>query len=188
MAEIRLDAQSRSDFGKGAARRLRSTGRVPAVLYGDGDAPRHVSLDAHDLEQALRLPKVVLAVALGGTEVSCAPRDVQRDPVRRIIKHVDLVTLNVAEIRARNVEAQAVREAEAKAAELEVDPVALTSIVTELLAEGVDPATVVEQAAEQLEETTRAQAVAAQAAAAAEESAAESTSAEESAGGTESAE
>ena len=62
MAEVRLTAEARTDFGKGAARRLRRDGKVPAVLYGDGEPPRHVSLDGHDLNQALKQPKVILEI------------------------------------------------------------------------------------------------------------------------------
>lgn len=112
---IRLEAEPRSDFGKGAARRLRRSGRIPVVLYG-GDAELvHLSLPGHDLEQALRKPKVTLEIVQGSSSTLAKPRDVQRDPVRRDIEHVDLIVVSAAEARERAAEAE-VLVAEAKAA------------------------------------------------------------------------
>lgn len=173
MAEIRLTAQARTDFGKGASRRLRRAGRVPAVLYGDGQDPRHVSLDDHDLTQALKQTRVILEIEYDGDVIPTAPRDVQRDPVRQALKHVDLLALDRAALRERQVQAEAVARAEAVAAEKELDSIALSSIVTDLLAEGVDPADVVDAAVERLQAELKAQAEAAAAAAAAEDAAAE---------------
>ncbi len=171
MAEVRLTAQARTDFGKGAARRLRRDGRVPAVLYGDGDDPRHVSLDDHDLTQALKQPKVILEIDINDDVIPTAPRDVQRDPVRGLLKHLDLIALDREALRARQIEAEAVARAEEAAIEHELDPIALSDIVTTLLAEGADPLTVVDEAVVQLEAEMKAQAEAAAAAAAAEDAA-----------------
>lgn len=171
MAEIRLAAEERSDFGKGASRRLRRAGRVPAVLYGDGEQPRHVSLDDHELTQALKQPKVILEIDLAGDVIPTAPRDVQRDPVRLSLKHIDLVALDRAAVRARQVEAEAVARAEEVAAEKDLDSIALSAIVGEMLAEGADAEGVVEAAVERLEAEMKAQAEAAAAAAAAEDAA-----------------
>ena len=179
MAEIRLTAQARTDFGKGASRRLRRAGRVPAVLYGDGQEPRHLSLDDHDLNQALKQTRVILEIDYDGDVIPTAPRDVQRDPVRQELKHIDLLALDVAALRERQVQAEAVARAEEVAAEKELDPIALSSIVTDLLSEGVDPADVVDAAVEQLEAELKAQAEAAAAAAAAEDAAAEAAEAGE---------
>jgi len=77
--QVHMSAVPRSDFGKGAARRLRRTGMVPAVIYGHGSDPVHVALDGHDLSKALRQPRVVLALDVDGTDYVCAPRDIQRD-------------------------------------------------------------------------------------------------------------
>ena len=112
---IRLDAEPRSDFGKGAARRLRREGRIPAVLYGGDVTLVHLSLPGHELEQALRKPKVTLEIVQGGATTLAKPRDVQRDPVRRSIEHVDLVIVTAAEARERAAEAE-VMVAEAAAA------------------------------------------------------------------------
>lgn len=171
MAEVRLTAQARTDFGKGAARRLRRDGQVPAVLYGDGEAPRHVSLDDHDLTQALKQPKVILEIDINDDVIPTAPRDVQRDPVRGLLKHLDLIALDREALRARQIEAEAVARAEEAAIEHELDPIALSDIVTTLLAEGADPLTVVDEAVVQLEAEMKAQAEAAAAAAAAEDAA-----------------
>lgn len=171
MAEVRLTAQARTDFGKGAARRLRRDGRVPAVLYGDGETPRHVSLDDHDLTQALKQPKVILEIDFDNDVIPTAPRDVQRDPVRGVLKHLDLIALDRAALRARQIEAEAVARAEEAAIEHELDPIALADIVTTLLAEGADPQNVVDEAVVQLQAEMKAQAEAAAAAAAAEDAA-----------------
>ncbi len=172
MAEVRLTAEARTDFGKGAARRLRRDGKVPAVLYGDGEPPRHVSLDGHDLNQALKQPKVILEIDFQSDVVPTAPRDVQRDAVKGFLKHIDLVALDRAALKARQIEAEAVARAEEVAAEKELDPIALSEIVSEMLHEGADADGVVDAAVERLEAEMKAQAEAAAAAAAAEDAAA----------------
>lgn len=101
MPQVSIAVELRSDFGKGAARRLRRAGQVPAVVYGEGSELLHVSLDAHELGQALRDTKVVLELTGAGKGSKVAPRDVQRDPVRQTIEHVDLVVLSPAEVSAR---------------------------------------------------------------------------------------
>ncbi len=115
MAQVSITAEPRSDFGKGAARRTRREGRVPAVIYGRGSEPRHVSLPDHDLTLALRHPGLVLEVSLEGKTLLVAPRDVQRDPVKRVLEHVDLVLITAAEAEER-VEAGLAAEAAAEAA------------------------------------------------------------------------
>ena len=114
---VRLDAEPRSDFGKGAARRLRREGRIPAVLYGQGATLVHLSLPGHDLEQALRKPKVTLEIVQGGATTLAKPRDVQRDPVKRTVEHVDLVIVSAAEARERAAEAEVLVAEAAAAAE-----------------------------------------------------------------------
>lgn len=114
---VRLDAEPRSDFGKGAARRLRREGRIPAVLYGQGATLVHLSLPGHDLEQALRKPKVTLEIVQGASTTLAKPRDVQRDPVKRNVEHVDLVIVSAAEARERAAEAEVLIAEAAAAAE-----------------------------------------------------------------------
>ena len=115
MAQVSITAVPRSDFGKGAARRTRREGRVPAVIYGKGYAPQHVSLPDHALTLALRHPGLVLDVTIEGKTLLVAPRDVQKDPVRRVLEHVDLVIVTKAEA-AERVEAGLAAEAAAEAA------------------------------------------------------------------------
>ena len=176
MSTVKLTAEARSDFGKGAARRLRRDGRVPAVIYGTSAETITVSLDAHDLGQALRQPKVVLEVALADATHMVAPRDVQRHPFKPIIEHVDLVVLSRREVRERLVLGQAMVKAEQVAIELEIDPVSVQTAVSEILADeenDFDADQAIEAAVAQVQEAMKAQAEAAAAAAAAEEAAAE---------------
>jgi ribosomal protein L25 (general stress protein Ctc) len=101
VAQVSITAEHRSDFGKGAARRTRRAGRVPAVIYGQGQELQHVSLPDHELTLALRHPGLVLEVTLDGKKHLVAPRDVQRDPVKRVLEHVDLVLITKAEAAER---------------------------------------------------------------------------------------
>jgi len=92
-----LVAEARSDFGKGASRRLRREGKVPAVVYGHGITPIHIALDAHTLRLTLRKKVTSLEIVLNGKTETVAPRDLQIDPVTRGIEHVDLVYVTAAE-------------------------------------------------------------------------------------------
>jgi large subunit ribosomal protein L25 len=96
--EVHIAAESRTEFGKGAARRTRREGRVPAVLYGHGTETRHLSLPGHDLMLALKTPNVLLYLdgLTKGSEIAL-PKAVQRDPVRNIIEHVDLILVRRGE-------------------------------------------------------------------------------------------
>ena len=114
-----LVAEARSDFGKGASRRLRRDGKVPAVVYGHGIAPIHIALDAHNLRLTLRKKVASLDIVLNGKTETVAPRDLQIDPVTRGIEHVDLVYVTAAEAAtlARDAaESHARQEADAAAA------------------------------------------------------------------------
>ena len=114
-----LVAEARSDFGKGASRRLRRDGKVPAVVYGHGIAPIHIALDAHNLRLTLRKKVTSLDIVLNGKTETVAPRDLQIDPVTRGIEHVDLVYVTAAEAAtlARDAaESHARQEADAAAA------------------------------------------------------------------------
>ena len=101
MPQIAIAAESRSDFGKGAARRLRRSGQVPAVIYGQGTELLHVSLPAHELGLALKNKGLVLEVTGAGKGALVAPREVQKDAVRQTIDHIDLVVLTKDEVAAR---------------------------------------------------------------------------------------
>jgi large subunit ribosomal protein L25 len=98
VSEVRIAAEPRTEFGKGAARRTRRAGRVPAVLYGHGTAPRHISLPGHDLMLALKSPNVLLRVeGLDGGSELALPKDVQRDPLKGFLEHVDLLLVRSGE-------------------------------------------------------------------------------------------
>lgn len=93
MAEIKLAATVRTDFGKGAARRIRRADQVPAVVYGHGAEPVHVSLPGHDLMMALKNPGVVLSLDIEGRSEVVVPKQVQRDPLKGFLEHVDLLVV-----------------------------------------------------------------------------------------------
>ncbi len=101
MPQISIAAELRSDFGKGAARRLRRAGLIPAVIYGQGSELVHVSVDAHELGKAIKVSNLVLEITGAGNGVKVAPREIQRDPVRMVLEHVDFVVLSPAEVAAR---------------------------------------------------------------------------------------
>ncbi len=100
MSEVRIPAEPRTEFGKGGARRTRRAGNVPAVLYGHGEAPRHISLPARDFANALKGDagaNVLLSLQLGnGTELAL-PKSIQRDPLKGTIEHADLLLVRRGE-------------------------------------------------------------------------------------------
>ena len=98
MPEVKIAAEAREEFGKGAARRSRREGKVPAVLYGHGTDTRHLSLPGHDLMLALKTPNVLLRLdgLKNGSEIAL-PKAVQRDPVKGFIEHVDLILVRRGE-------------------------------------------------------------------------------------------
>jgi large subunit ribosomal protein L25 len=179
---VALSAVPRSDFGKGAARRIRRGGAIPAVIYGEGTDLRHVALPEHDLDLALRRPRVVLEVAIDGSTVLVKPRDVQRDPVRRTLEHVDLVVITKDEAKERGAMADAIAAAAEAAAEAGIDAAAAIQALEEAVAQGEDPAAAAAHAVEDVEHQAEAfaeanvhaeEVEAAEAEAAAEEAAAE---------------
>jgi large subunit ribosomal protein L25 len=98
VSEVRIAAEPRSEFGKGAARRTRRAGKVPAVLYGHGTDPQHITLPGHDLMLALKTPNVLLRVSgLADGDALALPKDVQRDPLKGFIEHVDLLLVKRGE-------------------------------------------------------------------------------------------
>ena len=91
MSEVKLTAETRTEFGKGAARRIRRDSKVPGVLYGHGSDPLHLTLPGHDLLLALRTPNVLIALDIDGkTKELAIPKSVQRDPIKGFLEHVDL--------------------------------------------------------------------------------------------------
>ena len=97
VAEIKIVAEQRTEFGKGAARRLRRDKKVPGVIYGHGENTQHVALPAHELMLALKNSNALMAIELPDGVELVLPKSVQRDPVRYTIEHVDLVAVKRGE-------------------------------------------------------------------------------------------
>ncbi|SER72124.1 large subunit ribosomal protein L25 [Propionibacterium cyclohexanicum] len=98
MAEIQLDAEARTEFGKGAARRIRRADKIPAVLYGHGTDPVHLTLKGHETLLALRQENALLHLHLAdGIEHLALPKQIQRDPITKFIEHVDLLLVKRGE-------------------------------------------------------------------------------------------
>jgi large subunit ribosomal protein L25 len=95
--EVKLTAELRTEFGKGAARRIRRAHKVPAVLYGHGTAPIHISLPGHETLLALRTANALLSIEVNGNSQLALPKQVQRDPLKHTIEHVDLVIVRRGE-------------------------------------------------------------------------------------------
>jgi large subunit ribosomal protein L25 len=96
--EVKIAAEPREEFGKGAARRVRRTGRVPAVLYGHGTDTRHLTLPGHDLMLALKTSNVLIRLeGLNNGAELALPKAVQRDAVKGVIEHVDLILVRQGE-------------------------------------------------------------------------------------------
>ncbi|MFF7748844.1 50S ribosomal protein L25/general stress protein Ctc [Streptomyces sp. NPDC007971] len=98
MSEVKLAAETRTEFGKGAARRIRRDNKVPVVLYGHGSDPLHLTLPGHDLLLALRTPNVLISLDIDGkTNELAIPKAVQRDAVKGFLEHVDLLLVKRGE-------------------------------------------------------------------------------------------
>ena len=100
MSEYKLAAENRSGAGKGAARRLRASGRVPAVLYGHGAKPEHLSVDARQFGQALRTDagvNVLIELEVGKARHLALAKEIQRHPVRGDLIHVDFIQVRRGE-------------------------------------------------------------------------------------------
>ena len=97
MAEITINGNRRTEFGKGASRRDRRAGLVPAVIYGHGEAPQHVSLPVRDLVSALKQSNVLLDVVVDGKTELTLPKSVTRNPLTGQLAHIDLVLVRRGE-------------------------------------------------------------------------------------------
>jgi large subunit ribosomal protein L25 len=109
--EVHIAATTRTEFGKGPARRERQAGRVPAVLYGHGTATRHLSLPGHEVLMAMRTPNVLIRLdgLKGGSEMAL-PKAVQRDPIKGWVTHLDLLLVRRGEKVTVDVPVTAVGE------------------------------------------------------------------------------
>ena len=97
MPEVKLTAELRTEFGKGAARRIRRADKVPAVLYGHGTDPIHITLPGHETLLALRQANALLSIEVDGGSQLALPKQVQRDPIKHTIEHVDLLLVRRGE-------------------------------------------------------------------------------------------
>jgi len=97
MTENKLVATPRTSFGKGAARSIRREGKIPAVMYGHGTDPVHISLPGHETMMALKVSNVLLTIEIDGKDQLALAKDIQRDAIRPVIEHVDLVVVRKGE-------------------------------------------------------------------------------------------
>ena len=97
MVENHVAVETRTSFGKGAARKLRASGKIPAVVYGHGADPLHVALPAHETTLIARRANALIELKMTDGEQLVLIKDVQRDPVRQIIEHLDLVIVRKGE-------------------------------------------------------------------------------------------
>jgi len=93
----KVKADVRTSFGKGFARRLRAEGKIPAVVYGHGTDPVHVALPGHQVSLIIRRANALLDLDIDGKSQLALVKDVQKDPVRQIIEHIDLLVVKKGE-------------------------------------------------------------------------------------------
>ena len=112
MPEVRLSAEPRTEFGKGGARRTRRAGKIPAVIYGHGADPRHISIPAREFAQALKHGgmNVLLTLNVNGADQLAIPKAIQRHPIKGIFEHVDLLAVRRGEKVTIDVPLQIVGE------------------------------------------------------------------------------
>jgi large subunit ribosomal protein L25 len=115
MSTEKITAESRTEFGKGAARRIRRADKVPAVIYGHGDDPVHVTLPGHATMMALKHlgANALLELEIDGTSQLALTKQVQVDPIRRVLEHIDFVAVIKGEKVTVEVPVQLVGEADA---------------------------------------------------------------------------
>ena len=97
MTDNKLVATARTKFGKGAARSIRREHKIPAVMYGHGTEPVHITLPGHETMMALKVANVLLTIEIDGKDQLALAKDIQRHPVRPVIEHVDLVVVRKGE-------------------------------------------------------------------------------------------
>jgi len=98
-ADSNITAEPRTEFGKGAARRIRRADKVPAVLYGHGTDPQHITLPGHDTMLALKHggANALLTISIDGKEQLALPKQIQRDPIKGFLEHLDLIIVRKGE-------------------------------------------------------------------------------------------
>lgn len=94
---VKLEATLRTEFGKGAARRARRAGLIPAVMYGHGTDPVHLNLPGHATTLAVRQANVLLEISYEGKTQLALPKQVSKDPLGNVVEHVDLLLVKRGE-------------------------------------------------------------------------------------------
>jgi large subunit ribosomal protein L25 len=97
VSDNKLVAETRTQFGKGAARKIRRDHKIPAVMYGHGAEPVHITLPGHATMMALKVTNALLTIVIDGDEQLALAKDVQRDPIKPVIEHIDLVIVRKGE-------------------------------------------------------------------------------------------
>ncbi|AXJ10394.1 50S ribosomal protein L25/general stress protein Ctc [Arthrobacter sp. PM3] len=97
MSEQKLAAEVRTEFGKGYARRARMANLIPAVIYGHGAEPIHITLPAKATTLAVRVPNALLTLDINGEQHLALVKDIQRNPIKQIVEHLDLLTVRTGE-------------------------------------------------------------------------------------------
>lgn len=97
MADAKISATIRNEFGKGSARRLRREERVPGVIYGHGGDPVHIALPSYDLMMALKTSNALIELDIEGKKELVIPRAVQREAIRGFLVHIDLLIVKKGE-------------------------------------------------------------------------------------------
>jgi len=137
MAENKLVAELRTNFGKGAARKLRAAGKTPAVIYGHGSDPRHITLPAHEIALVLRHKNALIDLDIAGSAQLVLVKSATKDVVTQVIEHIDLMEINKGERVHVEVPVHIVGESlsgttidlEHKTLKLEVDATAIPEYV-----------------------------------------------------------
>jgi len=114
VSEVKISAEPRTEFGKGGARRTRRAGKVPAVLYGHGEAPRHIALPAREFAAAIRhggMTQVFNIALSDGTQTLALAKAIQRDPLKDTFEHVDMLIVRRGEKVTVEVPVQLLGEA-----------------------------------------------------------------------------
>jgi large subunit ribosomal protein L25 len=115
VSEVKISAEPRTEFGKGGARRTRRAGKVPAVLYGHGEKPRHIALPAREFAAAIRHGGANqlfnIEISGGGGTALALPKAIQRDPIKDTFEHVDLLVVRRGEKVTVDVPVQFIGEA-----------------------------------------------------------------------------
>jgi large subunit ribosomal protein L25 len=137
LAENKLVAELRTNFGKGAARKLRAAGKTPAVIYGHGSDPRHITLPAHEIALVLRHKNALIDLDIAGSPQLVLVKSATKDVVTQVIEHIDLMEIKKGERVHVEVPVHIVGESlsgttidlEHKTLKLEVDATAIPEYV-----------------------------------------------------------